>query len=168
MPLVDTGPYTFPYLRHEAPINESTRKIREMFKVDEETGYPEHYKWRNMAKIGPRYQPQDLFKYIGHHEPERDVSTQVFCIGSSIVGSILGHCLVAFMMKRSALQKIYWIPVNATAVSYLFLWLHDVALKRQNMKNQVYIDYMQKHPERFGEIYRPKIRECMWLYVPTR
>lgn len=168
MPLVDTGPYTAPYLRYDAPVNESTRNIREMFKVDEETGYAEHYKWRKMAKIGPKYRPEDIYNYIGQHEPERDLSTKVTLISLSAISAVLGHCGFSRYMRRPVLAKFYWMPINTAILSYALLKYHDITLRRQYLKNRVYIDYMQKHPERFGEVYRPKLRETLDLYVATR
>lgn len=169
MPLIDTGPYTAPYLVYDAPANEATKKIRETFKVDEETGYPEYYSWRNMAKIGPRYRPEDLYKYIGHHEPERDISTKVTLISICTIIAGLGHYMYnSWYVRRPLIAKFYWMPINTAIFSYCALKFYDMSLRRQYLKNNIYIDYMRKHPERFGEVYRPKLRECLDLYAPTR
>lgn len=168
MPLIDTGPHTCPYIRYNAPVNEATKKIRERFKVDEETGYPEHYNWRSMAKIGPRYRPEDIFKYIGHHEPERELSTWVAYVAFSFGGSAFGHMVVNAYFGRPPIAKCHWVLINTVTLSFLSIWGRARIQKRQGLKNKIYQDYMKKHPERFGEIYRPKLREVLFAYDPIR
>lgn len=168
MPIVDTGPYTAPFLLHNAPINESTKKVREMFKVDEETGYPEHYKWRKMAKLPPRYRPEEVFEYLGKYEPEREISTTIFTVFMSGMLTAIAHSINAMFMRRSVLAKMHWIPINTALLSGVILWGKGKAHTRQGLKNKIIIDYCKKHPERFGEVYRPKLREVLTWYVPTR
>lgn len=168
MPLIDNGPYITSHLTYDAPINEKTKKIREMFKVDEESGYPEHYLWRGMARLGPYYKPEDTFLKFDPVHPDELVSQKVTLVALTalVVGSI--HYCIATYKRRSFLSRL-WVPIVGTAgISALQLWLQKKTLERQSSKNAILIDYVRKHPERFGMVHRPKFRECLSIYVPIR
>lgn len=168
MPIVEIAPEVTPYLVYDAPVDEKTKKIREMFKVDEKTGYPEHYNWRSVARLGNRYLPQDPFLKFDGHDSKSLISQKV-TMGLLFGGAAaFTHYAFSLYLARPWWTRLY-IPVfGATVMTGLGLWIQEKTYERQGIRNAITVDYLQKHPERFGEIHRPKVREVLFEHVPVR
>lgn len=168
MPLIQREPYLAPYLVYDAPVDEKTKKLREKFKIDEESGYPECYKWRALSRLGPVYNPADPFKKFDEYDPKRSISTHV---GMFIVGAAVSGSVMAFfnLYRRRPWWAKSWVPVLAAFGFLGFqMVLHKQALKRQALKAAITVDYVTKHPDRFPPIKRPKLREVLYMWSPVR
>lgn len=155
-------------LVHEAPIDEKTKEIRKKFDVDDETGYPRHYNWRPLAKLGPYYRPEKVFEVFEPQKAEERLSTKVALAGALVVPTGFAHFL-----KQQYYARPIWSKPLPTLFAYVCCvgiswWLYDQKYNRQLLKNQIYADYMKKHPERFETVHRPKFRECLGQYTPIR
>lgn len=167
MPLVTTGPYTTSYLVYDAPVDEKTKKLRETFKIDE-SGYPEHYKWRNMAKLGPVYNPEDPILKFTPQSPEAHYSTSVFMAfftGMTTVGAV---GLYNYFNKTPLWARVHYSLPAWAGFFYIVEWFNKKTDERQYIKNSIIIDYTNKHPDRFGPIKRSKFRETLFEYLPVR
>lgn len=153
---------------HEAPLDEKTKEVRKRFNVDEETGYPKEYNWRPLAKLGPTYRPEKIYEVVKPYTREEMYSTNATLIGGMafVCGSL--HYLVQRYYGRKLWSKpwktLAYFASSTTALYYLI----DYKYRRQQLKNEVYADYMKKHPERFDTVYRPKVREVLFQYTPCR
>lgn len=162
-------PYTTPILVYDAPVDEKTKKIREMFDVDEKTGYPRHYNWRPMARLGSEYRPQDPFRLFNKYNPDEYIATKVFIVGASILlGGIAQFVTNAIFFRRPFWVKPYPLIGISASLAAVTIYGLEATQDRQHKKNQMYVDYMENHPERFGPIHRPKIREILGEYIPVR
>lgn len=166
MVLVQESPYQTEYIIYDAPVNEKTKEIRKKFNIDEETGYPDCYKWRNLARLGRTYKYDDPFVKFDSHSDEKDYSQNV--LYASIFGAIpwVYQGARTLLSRRSFFYRIY-LPILATpVVPALYFFMHKKSLERQAMRNGILVDYVRKHPERFGEVYRPKFREILFEHSP--
>lgn len=167
MPLIQRENFVTPYLVYDAPVDEKTKKIREMFKIDE-SGYPEHYKWRDISRLGPVYNPADPFRKFDEYDPKTSISTHVamFIIGATISGAITS-CVNVVSGKPWWARG--WVPVlGAIGFTGVEMFIHKQALRRQALRNAITVDYVTKHPDRFPPIKRPKMREILYVYSPVR
>lgn len=147
-------------------MNEKTKEIRKRFKIDDVTGYPEEYRWRNLAKLGQSYKYEDPFIKFASRQPERDKAQHHFLGSLFALSPWMAKGLHCLLTRRHFLSRIY-IPIIATPIMPAFyLYFHEKSVQRQAMKNGILIDYVRKHPERFGEIYRPKFREVLFEHNP--
>lgn len=169
MPLIQREPgITDPYLVYDAPVDEKTMKVREMFKIDEKTGYPEQYNWRALARLGPVYQPADPYKKFDDYNPAESISTHVT---AGLVGAVLAGCGQLYYNHRARRPwwAKSWMPILFIAAFVKTeMYLHQKTLERQSMRNAIAIDYVEKHPDRFPPIRRPKLREVLYGYYPVR
>lgn len=168
MPLVQQNPLEFPILVHDAPVNEKTKEVREMFKVDEKTGYPEQYNWRGLARLGPKYNYEDPFLKFDRQTEEQLISSRV-----TTIGLLTGFSFAAHWFNQTRLSKKFWsqiyLPVAGSAIfAGLYLYYQKKTLERSYVKNHILMDYARKHPERFGPVERPKVREVLFVYQPCR
>lgn len=168
MPLIHETPDVSSYLVYNAPVNEKTKEIRKMFDVDEETGYPRHYNWRPMARLGPNYKPEDPLLKLGEYDPKEYYSTKITMAGLCAISSIGGHYIISRYMARPFWTRSYQILLYFGAMVGGLFWALDKTLERQGTKNSITIDYVRKHPERFGEIHRPKVREVLLPFWAIR
>lgn len=168
MPVIQDGPYFLPILIHEAPVNEKTKAIRERFKVDEKTGYPEHYNWRAMARLGPEYRPEDLYTKLDPFDPKEEISTQVFLVGATGLGVVGLHCLTNYYTRKPMWSGIPRTTILGAVAIWISLKAHDMVLTRQGIKNAIFLDYLKKHPDRFETVKRYKHRELLFDYCPRR
>lgn len=168
MVLVDTGPGHSTYIIYDAPVNEKTKKIREIFDMDEETGYPRVYNWCNLAKLGKSFKPEDPFVKFAPRDPKKDYATKVFVGGCLVALPFMCHAINCFYERRNLLNKIYRPFVAAAALPFMGKYLLDLTYDRQAKRNGILVDYIRKHPERFGETYRPKFREVLYAFTPRR
>ena len=167
MPLIEQ-PYVTPILVYDAPVNEKTKQIREKFDVDDKTGYPRHYNWRSMARLGPVYEPQDPFRKFDPYNPDEAISTKVGIVFLSAASAGFIHYVWSNIRSRPYWSNIHiFLGITAGTAGFI-LWMHNKTLERQNLKNHIYMDYIEKHPERFGPIHRPKLREALGEYIPIR
>lgn len=167
MPLLRSDPSLTPYLIYDAPIDEKTKKIREQFKVDENTGYPEHYNWRNMAKLGPVYRPEDPFLKFEYPEGA-EYGTDATIFASTGLLALLAYKIRSYTLRRPIWSKPHYF-LGMWGLSFgLGYWGHQKTLERQGMKNAMIVDYVRKHPERFKDIERYKIRQLLFYYTPRR
>lgn len=157
-----------PILVYDAPIDEKTKKVREKFKVDEVTGYPEQYNWRAMARLGNKYTYEDPFLKFNPYNPEEDYSTKVTIGILSFVSCSIIHVGLALYQRRRWWSRPHYLAASTAGLAGGLLWYHEESLKRQGLKNAMILDYVRQHPERFGEIHRPKLREVLFYYVPNR
>lgn len=168
MPIVEIHHAAEPLLAYNAPVNEKTKQVREMFKVDEETGYPEHYKWRGMAKLGPKFSYEDPYWKFQKHNPDEDLSTKIVIL-SMINGLCIGvHLFIQYSFGKGLLSQIHRPILTGALCTYGYLKYYERSLERASIKQHIYMDYVRKHPERFGDIQRYKFREIMQVYVPNR
>lgn len=156
-----------PILVYDAPVDEKTKKVREMFDVDEKTGYPKHYNWRGMARLGPDYRPEDPFLKFDKWDEKNGYSGTISLLG------ILGAGYAGIFYYINTQRRPWWSKpqyfIAAFGVSApALLWIRDKTFERQGRKDAIYVDYMRKHPERFETIHRPKLREILFEYVPIR
>lgn len=162
MPLVSRGPYYNPYLVYDAPVNEKTKELRKKFDMDDETGYPRAYNWRPLARLGQEYNPEDIFFKLDDFDEKAYYGYKAYFT----VGAILGAAVVHGMTSYYYTFKWYSRPYIFLGVAASFVacttWYQNVSLRRQNMVNTIDVEYLQSHPERFGKIYRPKMREILY------
>lgn len=166
MPIIEI-PNMTPLLVYDAPLDEKTKKLREQFKIDEETGYPEHYKWRNLAKLGKSYRIQDpflKFEYPKEQDYHRSAALAVGAIG----GCYMVIKLTSAMSRTPMWAKPHWIIGGLAFTLGLSLWIQEKSRERQALKNRSYIEYCEQHPERFTDIKRYKHREALTIYLPRR
>jgi hypothetical protein len=155
-------------LVYEAPVDEKTKEIRKMFDVDEETGYPRAYNWRPLARLGPNYRPEKVYEVIEPYKPEQKLTTNVALVASTafIVGS------VHYFYQKYHARPLWSKPLRSLAIFGVFstalVYGFEYKLQRDQLKNQIYADYMKKHPERFETVHRPKFREVLFQYTPVR
>lgn len=168
MTIVQTSAYTPSYIIYNAPVNEKTKKLREMFKVDDVTGYPEWYHWRAMSRLGQTYNPEDPFYKFNPYDPNEFVSQKVFFVFAAGTLTAGVHYLWNSYNRRPWWSKPYFFPISFAFLTYASMWVQEKTLERQGIKNAIAIDYLKKHPERFGPIYRPKYREILFPYIPVR
>lgn len=168
MTIIDSGPYRYHHLVYNAPINEKTKKIRELFKVDEESGYPEHYKWRSMARLGSKYNPEDPYLKFDPYKKEEYYSTKVVTVALTGFTTLLLHMFFSYNARRPIWSKSYSWLASWAALGYACHWYQEASLTKQAIKNAITMDYAKKHSERFGEIKRYKIRECLYHFHPCR
>lgn len=168
MPLVELGGPDFtPILVYDAPVDEKTLKIREQFKVDEETGYPEHYKWRNMAKLGLTFRPEDPFlKFEYPPEANHIRSASIIIVSALFTG--IWHVYSQVNQRRVWWSKPHVFLGYFGVVSGLSLYGQDYFCKYQATKNGMIVDYVRQHPERFNDIRRYKAREVLGHWNPRR
>lgn len=168
MPLVQRAPFFSSYLVYDAPLDEKTKEIRKNFDVDEETGYPKHYEWRNLARLGPSYSPADPYLKFDPYDPKTSISTHVTAALIAL-GSTASAMIFINLKNRRPWWAQSWVPLLGSAVFVaLELWIHQKNLGRQSLKNAIIIDYVRQHPERFPPIKRPKMRETLSTYIPIR
>lgn len=168
MPLIDTGPHSLPYLLYNAPVDEKTMALREKFKVDPKTGYPECYNWRLLSRLGYDYSPEDPFYKFGAYDPNRSMTTRIGGSAFFVAGIMTIHAVRVYYKGHHWLTRAWQVPLASIPTVYFFLWLHDKTLTRAGRKEAVIVDYVSKHPERFGPIQRAKYRELLWTYTPIR
>lgn len=168
MPLIQIDDTICPYLVYEAPVDEKTKEIRKMFKVDENTGYPEHYNWRPMARLGTEYELWEPFEKLGEFNPEEQISTKVTMAGLVIAASCGMHWMLNFKQGKPWYARIHRIFISSALFYAALGWTAEKTLQRQAQKNHILIDYVKKHPERFEKIRRPKYRESLFEYIATR
>lgn len=167
MPLLRVSENYLPYLAYDAPVNEQTKKIREMFKVDE-SGYPEHYKWRPMARLGPEYSYTDPFEKLGEYNPDHYISTKVTMIAMVTGASAAFHWFFNIYVGKKFHAKLHRF-VGSTAFALFSLnYMSGKTMERQAQKNHIVVDYVNKHPERFEKIKRYKFREILYEFIPSR
>lgn len=157
-----------PTLVYEAPVDEKTKELRKAFDVDEKTGYPRHYEWRRMAKLGNSYRPEDLFETLSGYNKESGYTTKMVLGASSIILAVVFQGIA-----RLALNRPFWsrpqYPIAGAIASYFALdWMHEKTLERAARKNAIYLDYVKKHPDRFEATYRPKLREVLYTQIAHR
>lgn len=167
MPLIYESRFVTPYLVYDAPVDEKTQKVREQFKVDPETGYPEQYNWRNQAKLGPSYKPEDPFIKFQNKPGETYQDTAEIVIGVTAV-SALCHRVISYMFRRPWWSKPHHFLLLAGGGSYASYWAQQKSIERQAMRAAAVVDYARQHPERFGEIKRYKAREVLSYWIPRR
>lgn len=155
-------------LVHEAPLDEKTKEIRKMFDVDEASGYPKAYNWRPLARLGPEYRPEKIFEVVEPYKEEQLISTKILLVSSMAFVTGLAHVVIQRLQARPWWAKPMKSLVAFTASSATLLVYFDYKQKRDRLKQAIYTDYMQKHPERFGTIHRPKFREVLFEYTPCR
>lgn len=167
MPLIYEQTWLQPYLVYEAPVDEKTKKIREEFKIDEETGYPEKYKWRNLAKLGKSYKPEDPFlKFVS--KPEENYQKVVdMCLFATFTGGLI-HYVTSYIMRRPIWAKPHHFLFITGGSLWAAFWFRQKSIERQAEKTAAIIDYARQHPERFGEIQRYKYREVLETWFPRR
>lgn len=168
MPIISKSPYCTSHLVYDAPVDEKTKKLREEFKVDEKTGYPEHYNWRPMARLGRSYKPEDPFVKFDPYNPNEDISTKIAVATVSILTAAGIHCLTNYLSVRKWYSRPYIFLGSSVALTGSVFWTLEVTQRRQGIRNSIVRDYTKKHPERFGETYRPKLREVLLQYYPCR
>lgn len=168
MPIIETGPYTSSYLMYDAPVNEKTKEVRDMFKMDEKTGYPEKYNWRGMAKLGSSYKPSAPFLNFKSYSEEEYYSTKVFIIASMGAASAAGHWYFNYRARRPFYAKPHVFLTMLGVSSFVGLFSLEKTLEREGIKQKMFINYTEQHPERFGEIKRPKFRECLFNFTACR
>lgn len=169
MPLIQREPgITAPFLVYDAPVDEKTKKVREMFKIDEKTGYPEQYNWRALARLGPVYQPADPFKKFDDYDPKESISTHVTAglVASFFAG--FGQVYFNLRARRPWWSRSYMPVIFVAAFVKIEMFLYQKTVERQSMRNAITIDYVEKHPDRFPPIRRPKLREVLYSYYPVR
>lgn len=167
MPVIEIARSVRPYVVYDAPINEKTVEIRRKFKVDE-SGYPEEYKWRGLAKLGDEYQPEDPFLKFAPCEEKELLSWKVTVIGLSAVMAFAYQAGLAKFLSRPLWSRPWNFLGAFTVLSVTSLYVQKVALRRQAYKDAIYIDYLRLHPERFGPIKRYKFRETLFGHLPIR
>lgn len=157
-----------PYLVYDAPVDKKTLEIRKMFDVDEKTGYPRHYSWRPMAQLGKEYTYDEPFAKLGKFNKEEQYSTQVTmaATGLACAGGI--HWFWNYWNGRPAWVRLHNVGVITAAIWGFMFLSQDFTHRRQAVRNNIVVDYVRKHPERFGTIQRPKIREVLTRYDPVR
>lgn len=168
MPIAQDEPITLPYLIYDAPVNEKTLQIRKQFDVDEESGYPRFYHWRPVTRLGSVYKPEDPFYKLSQYDPEIYYSQKALFVCVASLGAFATHFMLSAVCKRPYWSQLHVLFGQIAGFSYLGFWLQDKTIKRAAMKNAVIVDYMRKHPERFGEIKRHKLREILRIYTPIR
>ena len=155
-------------LVHEAPIDEKTKEVRKMFDVDEKTGLPKSYNWRPLANLGSNYRPEKVYEIYAPLKPEEKISTQLGLVGSVALVSGTLHYLYSWYQARSVFSKPWYSLAGFAVGAASVLYGYDVILNRRELKNQIYTDYMQKHPDKFETVHRPKYREVLFVYSPIR
>lgn len=134
MPLIENEGLT-PYLVYDAPINEKTRQIRKMFKVDENTGYPENYNWRPMARLGSEYAYTDPFEKLGEYKPE-----EYYCQKLTMVVGVVASCAGLHWFQNYRQSKQFYaglhrfVGTSAAMLAILF-WAGEKTMQRQSQKN---------------------------------
>lgn len=162
MPVLRESKYLTPYVVYDAPVNEKTEEIRRIFDVDPETGYPRHYNWRSLAKLGKEYRPEDAFEKLLPYREEAMYSTY---IANGAIAVVLSALVQAFYNTKKA-RPYYsrpWVFLG------MLTWTGAVAAyncirtpNRQGMENAMYIDYVKSHPDRFETKKRYKLREVLF------
>jgi len=168
MVIVKESPYLAPYLIHDAPVNEKTKQVRERFKVDEATGYPEFYSWRALARLGPDYKPEDPFLKFDPYNPDEYISTKLTYVTICFVSGVGGMMYINRFIGRPLFFRFGRALVLSTLGSGMLLWGLQKSMEQQAVKNRIIVDYLRQHPERFGTIHRPKFRELLHIYRPVR
>lgn len=167
MPVIQRDPSLSSYLVYNAPLDEKTKKLREEFNIDEETGYPEQYKWRNMAKLGHTYKPEDPFIKF-ENDSGYDIGRLNFMLTTSTLLAYLCHHFKCIQESRPVwsrpIQLLVFIAMPAATIYYGHKWSSDRMAKR----NGIIVDYLRKHPERFDDVQRYKFREVLHPYYPRR
>lgn len=156
------------FLAYDAPVDEKTKKLRERFNVDEESGYQEHYKWRGLARLGKSYKHEEPFLKLTPYEPESEYGQRVF--GHVMATLVTGAALAGARMYQR--QTIWMRP--QFLVGFMLLanglvhwgWKHSMT--KQAQKTAILIDYCQQHPDRFSEHKRYKMREVLLYWQPIR
>lgn len=163
------GPDMSPILYYDAPVDEKTMEVRKQFKVDPETGYPEHYSWRGLAKLGKTYTARDLYTKIDQFDPVKDtIYGKVHAaVISCIVGGIF-HQGVNFITRVSPWQKLFVFPLTAGSMYLGFLKWQNYSHEKSGLRNKAIIEYWEQHPDRFKPIQRHKLRETLYPWFPQR
>lgn len=168
MTIVQNDPYLTPYVVYDAPVNEKTRKIREMFDVDEKTGYPRHYSWRPMAQLGPEYSYMDPFTKLGRYNPDEYICQKVTMYSLGIGANVAVHWWINYLSGKKFHARLWRLFIATGSLLGAMSWTMEKTLQRQAQKNHLMMDYISKHPERFENIKRPKMREVLFYYKPAR
>lgn len=156
------------YLIHEAPVDEKTKKIREQFGVDEETGYQKSYHWRRLAQLPREYRPEVAFEKLSYHNEDEYISTKVFIGLTMTAFACVGHAWVQMRTAKPLWGRLYRVPLVAIPSTYATIFFLNKTMERNAMRHAIVVDYLKKHPERFETVYRPKVREVMFFYQPIR
>lgn len=165
MPIIEQGSFITPLLQYDAPVNEKTQAIRDRFKIDE-SGYPEHYKWRGLARLGQSYTYEDAFTKLTPYDPNSNRLAKFNIICLAVGSAALAQYAITAVYTRPFYSKPHYPIGIALTIGYLGKKLHEAALRKQAQKNAIAIDYVKKHPERFEEPrYRPKYREILSVHV---
>lgn len=167
MPLVSRGQWFTPYFVYHAPVNEKTKELREKFDMDEETGYPRAYNWRNLARLGQEYKPEDPYLKFDNYDEQAYIGYKVYHYGIVFVGSAASQLLSAWVFGHKWYARPYmFFGMGAIGCWMAWFWREKTML-RQNQLNGIDVEYVTQHPERFGLIYRPKLREILFdnIYV---
>lgn len=167
MPLVYESKWLKPYLVYDAPVDEKTKKIREEFKVDEETGYPEKYKWRNLAKLGSSYKPEDPFIKFENKPYENYQSMATFFLIVTATSAVI-HYFISSHLRRPVWAKPHHFLGMIGGTCAIAYWSQHKSIQRQAVRTAAVIEYARQHPERFGEIKRYKCREVLSPWFPRR
>lgn len=162
MPLVSRGPHYQPYFVYHAPVNEKTKELRKKFDMDEETGYPRAYNWRNLARLGQEYRFEDPYLKFNDYDEKSIMGYKVYHYGVAFGVSAAGHLLISYIRGYKWYARPH-VFAGFFGSGCLIAWfLREKTLQRQAMKNGIDVEYAQAHPERFGLIYRPKLREVLF------
>lgn len=162
MPIISRGQYIQPYLLYYAPVNEKTKQLREKFEVDEETGYPKAYNWRALARLGQEYDPWDPYLKFDDFDEKAYYAYNLHRYTIAALSSGAIHGALAWWMGYKWYSRPYIFLGLTSLTVFLSQFYQEKTLQRQNMVNAVDVDYLQSHPERFGKIYRPKMRELLF------
>lgn len=167
MPAHEETTYFHPYYTYEAPVNEATLKLREKLKIDPETGYPEKYNWRGLAKLGYQYEPEKPFLVFKPYTEEQLHGTKATLLLVSSAFGVLSQAVTNYYKARKFFAHPYIFLLSTAAAYGVGIFTISKSNKRQTYKNALFVDYMKKHPERFGTIRRYKYREVVFPHSPN-
>lgn len=162
MPLVSRGQWWAPYFVYHAPVNEKTKELREKFDMDEETGYPRAYNWRNLARLGPEYKPEDPYLKFDDYDEKSYMGYKVYHYSIILAASVSVQLFSAWLYGHKWYSRPYIFAGMGTLGFLLSRFWREKTLLRQNQLNGIDVEYVTTHPERFGLIYRPKLREILF------